>query len=36
MQLNESIFREYDIRGIVIEDFPNEVVELEKHLVHIF
>ena len=27
MHLNESIFREYDIRGIVIEDFPKEVVE---------
>ena len=27
MYLNESIFREYDIRGIVIEDFPKEVVE---------
>ena len=27
MHLNESIFREYDIRGIVKEDFPKEVVE---------
>ena len=24
--MNEFIFREYDIRGIVKEDFPNEVV----------
>ena len=27
MNLNESMFREYDIRGIVTEDFPKEVVE---------
>ena len=27
MKLNESIFREYDIRGVVELDFPNSVVE---------
>ena len=27
MDLNESIFREYDIRGVVEVDFPNVVVE---------
>ena len=27
MNLNESIFREYDIRGIVEEDFSKDVVE---------
>ena len=27
MNLNESIFREYDIRGIVKTDFPDSVVE---------
>ena len=27
MNLNESMFREYDIRGIVTEDFSKEVVE---------
>tara|TARA_Y100001970_G_scaffold31700_1_gene39455 strand:+ start:322 stop:1689 length:1368 start_codon:yes stop_codon:yes gene_type:complete len=27
MKLNESIFREYDIRGVVKLDFPNDVVE---------
>ena len=26
MNLNEDIFREYDIRGVVSEDFPDEVV----------
>ena len=25
--MNDSMFREYDIRGIVTEDFPREVVE---------
>ena len=27
MSLNESMFREYDIRGVVELDFPNDVVE---------
>tara|TARA_B100000945_G_scaffold317312_1_gene319904 strand:- start:175 stop:1542 length:1368 start_codon:yes stop_codon:yes gene_type:complete len=27
MNLNESMFREYDIRGVVELDFPNDVVE---------
>ena len=27
MNLNENIFREYDIRGVVLEDFQNDVVE---------
>ena len=27
MHLNENIFREYDIRGVVLEDFQNDVVE---------
>ncbi|MCH7495315.1 MAG: phosphomannomutase, partial [Candidatus Marinimicrobia bacterium] len=28
MEINPYIFREYDIRGVVSEDFPDDVVEL--------
>ena len=27
MDINKYIFREYDIRGKVVEDFPSDVVE---------
>ena len=29
--LNPFIFREYDIRGKVVEDFPKHVVEVESN-----